>query len=183
MQFRFQIFIQLILRNAAYCYKFLAHRYVLQIIQVTEYTHFAELGHTRQHRETDITVSAFHHAIEGFQQTAVSFLQFRPTDCLQQRFIIFVYQNHNALSGFLISMPNHLIETFLRLTVSERTIIRLFPYFKIFIQFSQERFHIFISAGVQIKMQNRVSLPICLQTLDGQSGKQFFLSLEIGFQG
>ena len=138
MQFRFQIFMQLILRNAAYLNKLPVHRNVLQIIQVTEHTHFAELGHTRQHRKADKTVCAFHHAIESFQQTAVGFLQFRFPDCLQQGFIIFVYQNHNALSGFLISPANHLKEAFLRLTVSERTIICLFPYFKVFIQFLQE---------------------------------------------
>ena len=86
------------------------------------------------------------------------------------------------MSGFLISPANHLKETFLRLTVSEWAVICLFPNFKVFIQFFQKRSYIFILAGIQIKMQNRVALPIFFQPLDGQSGKEFFLPLEIGLQ-
>ena len=84
----------------------LVHGDVIQIVQVTEHTYFAELGHSRQQGKLDAAVHGFQYAIERFQSVAEFALQFLVADSLEQGFVIFVDENGYTLTTLLIG-PSH----------------------------------------------------------------------------
>ena len=86
--------------------KRLVHGDVIQIVQVTEHTDFAKLGHSRQQGKLDAAVHGFQYAIERFQSVAEFALQFLVADSLEQGFVIFVDENGYTLTTLLIG-PSH----------------------------------------------------------------------------
>ena len=77
-----EISVQFVFINSTKANECPPHRYVVQIIQIAEHAHFAELGHTGEESELDIPVHALHHPIERFQGVAVFVLQFVVIDGL-----------------------------------------------------------------------------------------------------
>ena len=51
------------------------HRDVLQVVQIAEHTHLAELRYSGQECKLDVSIAGFQHPIERFQRIAIRRLQ------------------------------------------------------------------------------------------------------------
>lgn len=81
----------------------LSHRYIIQIIQVTENADLTKFRHTGKKCELNTTVHCFECPIEWFQSIPKLSLQFFIADSLQHRLIIFIYKNNHTLPRLFTS--------------------------------------------------------------------------------
>lgn len=179
----FEIAVQLLIRDAADVYVAVVHRDVVQVVKVAEHADFAELGDTRQQGEADVLVHALHHAVKGFQRFAVLFLKGIVADGLKHGFVVFVYEDHHALSGLFGGKADEGEEAVFGGEVGAGRAVSCFVKQQLAVEQADQVVGRIELLGVQVEMQDGMLRPILFQLFDGQAGKQLFLSLEIGFEG
>ena len=100
------------------------HTDIIQLIQITEHTDLRKLSHTGKENKTKITVRTFQYTIEGLQCLTIVIKQSVITQCLQQRFIIFIHQDYDSTTRLFTGSANYT-----RKTSGESFLILPLPYF------------------------------------------------------
>ena len=95
-----KIRMQIALGNAADVRVAVIHRDVVEIVESVEDAEFPQLGDTGQETEAELALPAFHHAVKALQAASESFPQPLVARRVQQRLVVFVYQNHDRLPVF-----------------------------------------------------------------------------------
>ena len=174
--------IKFFFRNPANRCKFIIQRNVVQVIQVAENAHFAELRHSGQQREADVGVLAFQYTVEGFQLASVFILQRFVANGLQQGLVVFVHQDDDIPPALFNRPLNNALEPQRKAFLRRMRTIDGLPFTQPIIQNLLQCRRRIIFLRVQIQVQHRILRPILLQFLHGQALEQLFLALEIGFQ-
>ena len=102
---------QIALGNAADVRVAVIHRDVIEVVEPAEDAEFSHFGDTGQEAEAELAVPAFHQAAKALQAAAESFPQRLVACCVQQRLVVFVYQNHDRSACLFISRVNDILET------------------------------------------------------------------------
>ena len=111
LYFRCKNFYKFIFRDTAQSIVFPVHTDVVQLVQIAEHADLSKLGDTRQEYETKIAVSTFQNTIESFQDTAIFIQKQLVQNSLKKRFVVFVNQDHNLLTGLFAGTANDTGET------------------------------------------------------------------------
>ena len=182
MQFTFKIIMKLLFADTAKVHIYLTHRYIVKIVQVTEYTNFTKFRNTRQHSKLNITVHWLQHTIESLQRIPILFLQLISSNSLQHGLIILVNENHNTLSRFLRRQTNKGDQTVVyRLIFRTWAILRLI-YQQLTVDKTNKIIYRIEFLCIQIQMNNGIFYPILLQLFHCQPLKKFFFPRKISLK-
>ena len=97
-----QVPIYLLIRQAAYGRIHPVARYIIQIIQIAEYTQLTELRYSCQQHKSEIAIHGFEYTIKSAKGVSKLVLQFDIIYSLMQRLIILIYQHNNQLPRLLV---------------------------------------------------------------------------------
>ena len=152
------------------------HGNIPQVVQVTEHTDFAELGHTCQQSEADASVHGFQSPVKSLQGTAVFILQSFVADSLQHGLVVFVNEDHHPASGLFAGTADNALKTEREACLTFTCAISVFPGAQIIIQNAGQRFGSIVFLCVQIQMQYRIYGPVSFQFFQRQSLEKILLS-------
>ena len=152
------------------------HGNIPQVVQVTEHTDFAELGHTCQQGKADASVHGFQSPVKSLQGTAVFILQSFVADSLQHGLVVFINEDHHPASGLFAGTADNALETPGYTDFSGRGAIKSFPILYVLFQNIGQRFGSIIFLCVQIQMQYRIYGPVFFQLFQRQSLEKILLS-------
>ena len=178
-----EISVKLRFGNAAKIEEPFIHRDVFQVVQVAEYTHFAELGNAGEQGKLNVAVPRFEHAVEGFQRQAVGVLQLFVADRLQHRLVILIHENRYPLSGLLMGTPDDTIETEGKGRFTFTRTINCLPVEQSLVEDGFQFPGCVILPDIQIEVQHGIDGPLLLQFLHRQTVEQLALPPEISFEG
>ena len=82
------------------------HGNIAQVIQITKHTHLSKLSNTRQQRKAQIGISTLQYAIKCLQGIAKLVLQRFISNCLKNRFVVFVNKYDNIAPRLLLGCAN-----------------------------------------------------------------------------
>ena len=148
------------------------HAYIIRLIKITEHTHLRELSNTGEENELQMLVGSLKGGIESTKHVSVFLLQgYLFTQMLyhiprihnvEQRFIIFVHQNHGTQPGLLMSFFQDLFKSQVIIGDSRFTLypIFLFPSRDIKLEYLIESICIGIRTCSKIYMKHGIGFPI-----------------------
>ena len=176
---------QFFFRDATKRFIIRQHTDIQWLIETTEHAYLREFRHTCQKYKTQKLISLLKDGIECFQGLPVARQQFFiMLQHIQQRFVVFVNQYHRSTAAALAGNFQNLVKTRSQIKIHPWNYsVFLFPIRQIAgnlgLQCSGQR----IVSSIKVYMKYNMSLPILFQLRYFQSGKQFFPTLEISFQG
>ena len=102
---------------------------------------------------------------------------------IQQRSIIFINEHHHLLASLLINGIYQIVKSNINICFIAHAIEPCLLLFNNIQQITIQLLLLHMLTLAQVEVQNRISIPLLLQLLDGKPLEQFLLSLEITLEG
>ena len=180
---RFHLRGKLCLADTADCRVLVEHADVIEIVEFAEDAELREFGDTRDEGKLQIWVKLFQRTVEVLHHEAQLFEIILLMHHVQQRGIIFVYDDHHLLARLLASSLYDTIQSFIRIVFTFSFTIKLFVRQKLQIKIIVQGISIKVLGTAQVEMKHRMPYPFLLIISNGQSLEKFLPSLEIGLEG
>lgn len=182
MQALFHIPVDLAFGNAAQRYISVVHRDVVQVVEVAEYAHLAELCHPREHGEPDMPVQCLEHPVERLQHVPELLLQGLVPNGLKQGLVVLVHEYCHPVPCLLMSSPDDAGQAQGQGCLRRIASVDFLPVGQSVVKDGVQTLGSIVPLYIQVYMQHRPCRPVFLHPLHRKPLEKLLFALEIGLQ-